>query len=157
MYRKTGVITLKELKSNGLLPPRERMLRGPVAVAECPEEIPCNVCASKCPSNAVKVEGLRGKPKIDWERCTGCGVCVGFCPGLAFFVVDLSKSPALVTVPHEFLPRPEPGLKVSLLSRDGKRVGKGRVVKVFEVNKTLVVTVEVPRELAMEVRAVWVD
>jgi len=156
-FRRTGVIGVDELARRGLLPPPERLARGPAAVAECPEEIPCNVCESSCPSGAISVDGLRGMPKIDWDRCTGCGVCVGACPGLAIFVVDLSRDPALVTIPHEFLPRPEKGREVSLLSRDGRKVGRGRVVRVFEANKTLVVTVEVPRELAMEVRAIWVD
>jgi len=156
-YRRTGIITPEELGKLGLIPPKERLERGPVAIAECPEHIPCNVCIGACPMGAITVEGLTGVPRIAWDKCTGCGKCVGVCPGLAIFVVDLSRDPAVVVVPHEFLPRPKKGDVVSLLNRRGEKVGEGVVRRVFEVNKTLVVAVEVPRELAMEVRAIWVS
>ena len=95
---------------------------------------------------------------MDWDKCTGCATCVALCPGLAIFVVDLSKEDkAYITVPHEFIPAPDVGEEVILLNKEGKRVGKGKVVRVFERNKTYVVTVEVPRELVFEVRAIWVE
>ena len=157
-YKKTGVITIEELRQMGLIPPEERLRKGPVAIAECPEEIPCNICVDACPLKAISMETINGIPKIDWNKCIGCGVCVSKCPGLAIFVVDLSKpDKAYVTLPHEFLPAPKESEEVVLLSRYGERVGKGKVVKVWEYNRTWVVTVEVPKELAMEVRAIWVE
>jgi len=157
-YKETGIITVEELKHLGLMPPEERLTRGPVAIPECPEEIPCNICVVSCPQHAISIEGIKGLPRIDWDKCVGCGVCVAKCPGLAIFVVDLSKpgEHAYVTVPHEFLPAPKVGDVVDLLSREGEVVGRGEVVKVWESNRTWVVTVRVPRELAMEVRGVWV-
>ena len=157
-FRRTGVITVEELKKLGLLPPDERLRRGPVAILECPEEIPCNICVDACPSRAIEMDSIVSIPRVDWDKCVGCGTCVALCPGLAAFVVDLSKpDKAYVTVPHEFLPVPREGDEVWLLSRDGRRVGRGKVVKVWERNRTWVVTVEVPKELAMEVRAIWVE
>lgn len=157
-YKKTGVITLEELKQMGLIPPEERLRKGPVAIAECPEEIPCNICVDACPYKAISMETINAIPRIDWDKCTGCSICVSKCPGLAIFVVDLSKQDkAYVTLPHEFLPIPKKGDEVILLSRYGERVGKGKVVKVWEYNRTWVVTVEVPKELAMEVRAIWME
>ncbi len=157
-FRRTGVISVEELRSLGLLPPEERLRKGPVAILECPEQIPCNICVDACPSGAIRMDKITDIPRVDWDKCVGCGTCVAMCPGLAAFVVDLSKPDrAYVTVPHEFLPVPREGEEVWLLSRDGRRVGRGRVVKVWERNRTWVVTVEVPRELAMEVRAVWVE
>ncbi|ABL78337.1 4Fe-4S binding protein [Thermofilum pendens] len=153
MFRRSGVVSAGELESMGLVPPRERLIRGAVAVTECIEEIPCNVCESACPVKAIRVEGLRGRPRIDWDRCTGCGVCVGVCPGQAMFLLDLSRG-AAVTVPYEFLPRLRRGDTVELLDREGRVVGEGTVIRVFEVNKTQVVTVSVPENLLMEVRAV---
>ncbi len=157
-YRRTGVISVEELRELGLLPPEDRLRRGPVAIPECPEEIPCNICVVSCPNNAISIEGIKGLPRIDWDRCVGCGSCVAKCPGLAIFVVDLSRpgEVAYVTVPHEFLPHPKVGEVVKLLSREGEVVGEGKVVKAWEHNKTWVVTVEVPKKLAMEVRAIWV-
>jgi len=153
MYRRSGIIEKETLFSLGLVPPIERLKRGAVAVTECVEEIPCNVCEAVCPVKAIMVGGLRGRPKIDWEKCTGCGICVGTCPGQAMFLVDLS-GPAKVTVPYEFLPKLKKGDVVELLGRDGRVLGTGVVLRVFEVNKTQVVTVEVPEELVMEVRSV---
>ena len=157
-FRSTGIIGTEELSKLGLLPPEERLRKGPVAIIECPELIPCNICVDACPFKAITMERIIDIPKVDWEKCVGCGTCVALCPGLAIFVVDVSKpDKALVTVPHEFLPAPKVGEEVWLLGRDGKRLGKGKVVRAWERNKTWVVTVEVPKELAMEVRAVWVE
>ena len=157
-FRSSGIITIEELKKLGLVPPEERLRRGPVAIIECPEPIPCNICVDACPSRAILMNRIIDIPKVDWDKCTGCGNCVALCPGLAIFVVDLSRNDkAYVTLPHEFLPIPKVGDKVTLLGRDGRRLGEGRVVRVLEKNKTWVVTVEVPKDLAMEVRAIWVE
>ena len=51
--RERGYIELEELKEIGLLPPPERLKRGPVAVLECPEEIPCNIFVQFCPVKAI--------------------------------------------------------------------------------------------------------
>ncbi len=157
-FRETGVVELEELGRLGLLPPEWRLRRGSVAVLECPEKIPCNICVPYCPTKAIEMENLIELPKLNWEKCTGCGICVAVCPGLAAFVVDLSKEDAdYVTLPHEFLPVPRVGEEVVLLSRRGERVGKGVVTRVWERNKTYVVTVKVPKGLGMEVRAIWVE
>jgi len=155
-YKRLGVITVEELKKLNLIPPDDRLRKGPVAIAECPEEIPCNICVDVCPHKAISMKTINDIPRIDWDKCTGCGVCVAICPGLAIFVVDLSKpEKAYITLPYEFLPVPKTGDKVLLLNRYGEHVGEGRVVKVVEYNKTWAITVEVPKELAMEVRAIW--
>lgn len=157
-FRKTGVVGLEDLNTLGLLPPEWRLRKGPVAVLECPEMIPCDICVPYCPTKAIMKERLIDLPRVNWDKCTGCGVCVAVCPGLAAFVVDLSKEDAdYVTVPHEFLPVPKLGGEVVLLNRHGERVGKGIVTRVWERNKTYVVTVKIPKGLGMEVRAIWVE
>jgi len=156
-FRETGVIELGELEKLGLLPPRERLAKGPVAILECPEEIPCNICVPFCPTKAIQMDTIIALPRVQWDRCTGCGVCVAVCPGLAAFVVDLSKPDAdYVTFPHEFLPAPRVGERVVLMNRRGEVVGEGKVVRVWERNKTYVVTVKAPKWLGLEVRAIWV-
>lgn len=157
-FRKTGIITLKELEKLGLLPPLERLKKGPVAILECPEMIPCNICVPHCPVKAIRMDKIIDLPRVDWDKCTGCGICVAVCPGLAAFVVDLSKDDGdYVTLPHEMLPAPRKGDEVLLLGRTGEILSKGVVVRVWERNKTYVVTVRAPKGLGMEVRAIWVE
>ncbi len=36
-------------------------------------------CVKSCPFGAIEM-GEDKLPKIDWEQCRGCGVCVGACP-----------------------------------------------------------------------------
>jgi len=155
-FKSTAIIDMETLRKLGLIPPEERLRKGPIAIIECPEMIPCNICADACPYKAITLKNINAIPEIDWNKCIGCGVCVTHCPGLAIFVVDLSKpDKAYVTIPHEFNPKPKIGDEVALLNRSGIKIGKGKVVKIIEWNKTLAVTVEVPREQVMEVRAIW--
>jgi len=50
---------------------------------------------------------------------------------------------------------PEKGESVELLDREGKKKGEGTIVKsVIYKNKTAVLSVAVPKELAMQVRHV---
>ncbi len=150
------------LKRNWVTPPRARLKKGPVVVVECVEEIPCDPCADACPRGAISVVGgLTAIPKVDFERCNGCGLCVARCPGLAIFVVNwaYSEKEATVTLPYELLPRPEVGEKVIGLDRSGKRVCTARVIKVLnkEVqDRCTVVTVSVPKVLWNDVRAIMV-
>ena len=156
-FKSTGILTLKDLKKLGLIPPESRLKKGPVAIIECPEQIPCNICVDACPFKAIEMNKITDIPKVNWKRCTGCAICLSVCPGLSIFIVDLSRDDkALVTIPYEFLPVPKKGEEVILLNRSGKAVGKGKVIKIWERNKTWVVTIEVPKQLAMEVRAIWV-
>ena len=153
-FRETGVLSAQELA--GRLPSEARLRRGPCAVIECVEEIPCNPCEEACPVGAITIgEEITTPPKLDFERCTGCGTCLGVCPGLAIFLVDLSGGTAKVTLPHELLPVPEPGEEVELLSRAGEPLGRGTVMKTRRAGTTSIVTVELPaEELLWEVRAI---
>jgi len=156
-FKETGVLSKEELREKGLLPPMERLEKGPAAIIECPEEIPCNICVNACPFKAISMETVYAIPRIDYDKCIGCGVCVPQCPGLAIFVVDLSKpDKALITMPYELLPKPEKGLVVKLLDREGRIVGEGRIVKAWQYDKTWAVTVEAPRDKWWEVRAIWI-
>jgi hypothetical protein len=61
---------------------------------------------------------------------------------------------------HELLPIPLKDQMVTLLDRAGKTVGEGKVLRVINppaYDKTAVVTVEVPEEKVMDVRAIRVN
>ncbi|GHU86635.1 hypothetical protein AGMMS49941_08810 [Deferribacterales bacterium] len=40
----------------------------------------CALCESNCPAGAIKVGEVGSNIKIDWQRCTRCGICINLCP-----------------------------------------------------------------------------
>lgn len=156
MIEKTGVPTEEDLER--VTPPEERLGRGAVAILECFQAIPCDPCVDACPKGAISIEGnINNLPLLDPEKCNGCGLCISSCPGLAIFVVDMShpESQALVMLPHEFSPLPHRGDVVEGLDREGRVRCKGEVVRVLNTkaqDRTPIVSILVPKELAMEVR-----
>jgi len=152
-YEETGVLTEEEIRK--ILPPRERLERGPVAIIECIQPIPCDPCVEACKSGAITKKSLVDPPKLDYEKCTGCGECIAICPGLAIFVVHLNfkEGRSLVMIPYEMLPEPERGGIYETLDREGKPIGEARVIAVRrKPGKTLIVSLEVDRDIAMSVR-----
>ncbi len=137
-------------------PGEERLARGPVAIVDCTECIPCNPCEVACRRKAISIgRPVTNLPSLDEDACTGCGRCISRCPGLAIVVVDLSGpgNEALVSVAHELLPRPRPGEPVAAVDAEGNVLARGEVVKVrIGHASTPVVTVRVPREVATRVR-----
>jgi Fe-S-cluster-containing hydrogenase component 2 len=132
-------------------------LKKGVTVIECVQNIPCDPCVAICPVNAISMKDINDIPKVDFDKCTGCKRCVGICPGLAIFVVKLIDEKALITLPYEFIPIPKVGDKVKALDRGGKPRGIAKVIKVNRSGKTTVVTIEVDKDLAMEIRNIKLD
>ncbi len=119
MLQVTGIPTKEDVAK--VTPPLARLQKGPCAVIECFQKIPCNPCATSCPFGAIeRGNDINELPVINWDICTGCGICVVNCPGLAIFVVDLSQpDKAVVKLPYEFLPLPKVGETVTAIRRDG--------------------------------------
>lgn len=155
-HRSDGVLRPEQI--DGVVPPRERLERGPVIVIECVEHIPCNPCVDACPKGVIHIDGdMNGTPVCDFETCDGCGVCVSACPGLAIFVLDMSLDggDATVSIPYEYIPLPSVGDEVVTLSREGEEVGRGTVRRVLTakaLDRTPIVTLVVPKDEAMRVR-----
>ncbi len=155
---KDGVLSPEELAKLPGIPSAERLERGAVAVIECAQKIPCNPCEEACPAGAIQVgEPITNLPVLDSDKCTGCGLCIPVCPGMAIFVVDMTYSDreATVQLPYEFLPLPRKGELVTALDREGKAVCSARVVNVRNPKKfdhTVVITIAVPKDQAMNVR-----
>lgn len=150
-YEKSGVLSIRDL----FLPSDDQLKKG-VAIIECVQEIPCNPCVAICPVNAISMNDINDLPKVDFTKCTGCRQCVGICPGLAIFVVKVKDSKALITLPYEFLPVPKVGELVTALDREGNPRGDAKVVKINKKGKTLIITIEVNKNLAMEIRNIKV-
>ena len=156
---KKGYISDEELKSGPGVPSEQRRRRGPVAVIECIEAIPCNPCESSCKAKAIVVgKDITNPPELLEDKCIGCLSCVPICPGQAIFVVDesLSDQRAAVTMPYEFSPLPEKGEVVTALDRSGLVLGDATVLAVRKteiMDRTALVTIEVPVEWSMKARA----
>ncbi|MDO4552433.1 MAG: (2Fe-2S)-binding protein [Bacillota bacterium] len=160
MLAQEGYLTIEELKAAKDYPSQERFGKGPVAVIECIQEIPCNPCEMACKFGAIEIGSPITKlPRLDEEKCKGCGLCVPKCPGLAIFVIDktYSEKEGTVSFPYEYLPLPEKGQCVEAVDRKGKSVCIGTVVDVKNIksfDRTAVVTLAVPKELTDQVRGI---
>jgi Fe-S-cluster-containing hydrogenase component 2 len=155
-----GIPTKEDLAL--ICPTAERLAKGPVAVVECFQEIPCNPCIKACKQGAITMaRDINDLPLVDAQLCNGCGLCISRCPGLAIFVVDKTydKEFALVKLPFEYVPIPKAGQYAAGLDRAGKELGFFEVVKVIsggKKNMTYTISLAVPQELAMEVRNIRV-
>ncbi len=154
---KNGFLSDKELRGIPGFPSEEALRKGPVAIIHCAQEIPCNPCVEACEKGAIALEGgIHTLPILDSSKCGGCGLCIASCPGLAIFVVDLTfgETEALVKMPYEFLPLPEERDSVLLMNREGKEIGEGVIHQVLVLqrfDRTAVITIRVPKALALEV------
>ncbi len=161
MLKNTGIITSEELKP--VLPPQNRLEKGPVAIIECLQDIPCDPCVSACPVKAIQMQsGITDRPQLDFETCTGCGACVPKCPGLAIFIVNMKHNvpgKALLSMSYELLPVPAKDQEVDALDRTGKFVCKAKVARVINppaYDRTAVVTIEVPADRINDIRSIKV-
>ena len=158
-----GIPTSDELKKSPGYPSLKRLQEGPCAVIECIEKIPCNPCETACPAGAIRIgSSITNLPVLDEDKCTGCGVCISSCPGLAIFVLHLNYTNelALVSFPFEFVPLPKVGEEVSAVDREGKKVCRGEVVKILnkpKQDRTPVVSISLPKKYALVVRGISVN
>ncbi|HAJ32343.1 MAG TPA: 4Fe-4S ferredoxin [Candidatus Atribacteria bacterium] len=159
MLERTGIPNDDDLEK--VIPDKERLAKGPVVIIECFQKIPCDPCAVSCKFGAIKpFKDINDLPQVDFDKCTGCGICISSCPGLAIFVIDMNYSDekSLIKLPYEMLPLPEKGENVYALDRAGSMFGKAKVVRVLKVkNKTNIISLEVPKSMAMKVRSIKVE
>lgn len=159
MLEKTGIPTDDDLEK--VIPDKKSLARGPVVIIECFQRIPCDPCAISCKLGAIKpFKDINDLPIVDFDKCTGCGICISSCPGLAIFVIDMNYSDekSLIRLPHEMLPLPEKGEDVYALDRAGSILGKVKVVRVLKIkNKTNIISLEVPKSMVMKVRSIKME
>lgn len=132
-----GVVDIDRLRADGYYPTDERLAQGPVAVFECGQEIPCNPCEAACKKKCISIgDDITRIPTLEGD-CTGCGLCLPECPGLAVFILDAtySETEATVTMPYELLPLPAQGDLVDALDRRGEKVCDATVVSAKALGK----------------------
>jgi len=138
---------------------------GVFPVIHCVQEIPCNPCTSVCPQGAIVMEGedIRSLPEYVGSGCTGCAKCVAICPGLAITLVDYRQDAGYptVTIPFEFSPDSiHAGDVVIVLDTEGNVLGNVEVIKVQAprfANRTLLVRVRAPREIASQIAGIRIQ
>jgi len=135
-------------------PPGEE---GVMPVIHCLQEIPCNPCATVCPTGSIRIEGdpVMGLPRYR-GTCTGCTKCVAICPGLAITLGDFRKDRQLpeVTVPYEVFNFPvQPGDEVRAVDIDGNDLGRLTVSAVVrhKAGRMQLVRLKAPAALAKRV------
>ena len=147
MLDKTGVPSKDLIKSRF---PEEKYFGAFKAVTECYEAIPCNPCETSCPFNAIHVgNDINTPPRVDFDKCTGCGICVYNCPGLAIINVKIENDDAIFRVPYEFYPLPSEGMIVKGVNRAGVDICDAEIINVKNTkkqDKTTLLTVKVPKE-----------
>jgi Fe-S-cluster-containing hydrogenase component 2 len=155
----TGIPSQAELEASPGYPSKQALARGPIVVIECVQDIPCNPCELVCPNNAIHVgDPITNLPVFLADECDACSQCIPICPGQAIFRVDLTYSSdrGAVSFPYEFLPMPKAGDIVQAVSRAGAVLCEAEVLRVQQPKSfdlTAVITLAVPKELAMEVRS----
>ena len=147
MFERTGIPSLEMIQKEF---PQPSVLEKPKAIIECYKEIPCNPCATVCPFDAIFIpEDINVRPLLDFDRCTGCGICVKHCPGLAITVRKLEGDHLKLTLPYEFTPLPRQGTRHTVLNREGKPLCEGLITRVNvakDAQNTALITVLVPKE-----------
>ncbi|AZV56458.1 FAD-dependent oxidoreductase [Clostridium sp. AWRP] len=139
--------------------PGVKSIKGIHPVIECSQNIPCNPCQDACPRQCIKIGAkITSLPVVDEKsKCIGCGMCVASCSGQSIFLVneDYEEEYASITLPYEFLPLPEKGIKGIGLDRRGKEACEAEVVGVKSLpafDHTNLLTIKVPKKMGMKVR-----
>lgn len=127
--------------------PDKQTLVKPKAIIECFEDIPCNPCSTSCPVNAIEIgENINDKPHLHVDVCTGCGICIFSCPGLAIMVAQIRDDKAVFRVPYEMLPLPVKGDVWHGVDRSGNILCDALIENVSftkRQDKTAIITVAV--------------
>ncbi|HOO44545.1 MAG TPA: 4Fe-4S binding protein, partial [Bacillota bacterium] len=92
-------------------------------------------------------------PEIDFSVCTGCGMCVYSCPGLAIMVASIKDDRAYYKIPYELLPVPNKGDIWHGVNRKGEIICEALIEQVMKnknTDRTQVITVSVPKDYLYE-------
>lgn len=160
-YKERRAPKKEELRNHK--PSKKRRERGPVAIVERFQEIPCDPCHSSCIQNAIKpFQDINDLPEIDVERCNGCETCISYCPGLAIFVVDetYSQERAIIRFPWEFIPIPPKGSLVMGIDREGRDIGQVRIHQAEPSPRkdgSVILWLDAPKEKAYEVKSIQLE
>lgn len=120
-------------------------------IIDCSEPIPCDPCAAFCDRKAITKKELCSIPEYNEEKCSGCGICVAICPGMAITMIGLKEDGKYeITIPGEF-GGIEEGEMTNLHNAKGEICGIGQVKRVWnarlenaltDIKNTRLITIE---------------
>ncbi len=155
---KPGKVTVEELPE---------VTTGVMPVIHCVQEIPCNPCSALCPHGLIDISNrdIRAIPTFLGNSycCEVCERCVAGCPGLAITLVDYRANPdmPLVSIPYEFTRETIKATDiVTVLDTEGEPLGDLEIYSIHSIpssDRTLVVQVEAPREIATRIAGIRVQ
>ncbi len=131
-------------------------------IIRCTQEIPCDPCVHACAKNLIKLKGtsIMDIPEFDEQGvCTGCGMCVLVCPGLAISLLypnhDPDKKVAKLMLPYELDPDSiRKAQMVSCVDADGKEICEGKIIDIVErkkIDQRRLIMIEVPYEFRYKI------
>jgi sarcosine oxidase, subunit alpha len=136
-------------------------------IIHCSQEIPCNPCAMICPSGLIHIDqdDIRKLPvfRPEAKNCTGCELCLTFCPGLAITLVDYRRDAQypFVSIPFEFdLEWIKDKHTLPAMDTEGTLLGEfelTRIKKITNRDRTLIVQLRAPREIARNIAGIRVE
>jgi formate hydrogenlyase subunit 6/NADH:ubiquinone oxidoreductase subunit I len=127
---------LKKIKSFKGVPQLEHQSRL-IASVECFEEIPCNICMTVCPTQAIEIghvprdSGRGTKDSLLTEsKCISCGICSVACPSAAIPMIRerADQSMSTLVLPWRGKRRWKVGEFAIAVNRRGENLGNVRVV-----------------------------
>jgi NADPH-dependent 2,4-dienoyl-CoA reductase/sulfur reductase-like enzyme/Fe-S-cluster-containing hydrogenase component 2 len=140
---------------------------GIIPVIHCTQEIPCDPCSALCEHGLIYIDrgDIRAVPVYigDENSCKGCRRCVVGCPGLAITLVNYRRNPdfPIVSIPYEFTRETlNEKDRITVLDTEGEALGEAEVLSVASMrssDRTLVVQVQVPKEIAVRVAGIRVQ
>jgi ferredoxin len=169
---------LKRIKAFKGVPQAEHRARL-VASVECFEDIPCNICMTVCPTQAIEIgrvprinERGVGDSLLTESKCISCGICVAACPSAAIPMVQerSEHSMSVLVLPWRGKRPWRVGEFAVAVNRRGESLGNVRVTALPEagvmsprpgivpvggavsINPVQLVQVELPTHLLWEAR-----
>ncbi len=103
-------------------------------IISCPQDIPCNPCEAACKFDAIKIgENMTERPSVDFEKCSGCGLCIPKCPGRAIKVLqyNYSEEESALTIPFEFGETFKKDDAISVRNKAGQIICSGKILRVM--------------------------
>ncbi|MBN2678540.1 MAG: (2Fe-2S)-binding protein, partial [Anaerolineaceae bacterium] len=155
---KPGQVAIEELPDykDGVFP-----------IIHCTQEIPCDPCSEICPQGLIQIEAtdIRKTPVFVGDNycCGVCEQCVSICPGLAITLVDYRNNPdkPIISIPFEYPRERLPQNRMVIVTdTQGYDLGAVPIVDVDSIptsDRTLIVRVEVPKEIAHKIAGIRIQ